>query len=373
MSNSLYVVHGGMGQGKGLISVATICDYMNRGMKVCTNMDLNLEKLPLTKKALNTPIIRIADLPDKTFLEQIGSGFPDNLPPDEYAENKKGILILDEATVWLNSREFSRKGKTDLVKYMAMLRKLGWDTFITIQDYEALDSQVRRGLGQAHIKCSAFVGLPIPVIGTLFSLFWLLVSSSLKWHRASYIQGTGLNAVLLQNKFYLGKRYYNGYNTRQLYVEDSGNLGNSTMLPLSYVKRWYHENRGFVFRSYHAFFIGFLIAFLGFRYVGSGSSSEGVFKSRVPVGQVSLIDESSNYFKNLRIGFSLFSPGGKSYYKFYRDDKRVYPESDGYKVAAVDSEHAVLRRGSKNYLVTMEYSSNYKYQPTAGDKESQRD
>lgn len=359
MSDALHVVHGNMGQGKGLICVGLIGEYMERNAKIATNMDLKLENLPI--KNSTSQIIRVADLPTKQDLVDIGEGWPDDFSDDDYDETKKGLLILDEATVWMNSREFNQKGKTDLVKYMAMLRKLGWDTFICIQDYESLDAQVRRGLGEAQVVCKKTIGFPVKYIGFILTVFWFIISGAVSWHKASFVRGHGRDATTKYSKHFLGRKYYKAYNTRQKYIIDEGNLGVATMLPLNLMRQYYDKPRGFMVKSWHTFFIGFLVAF-GISSYGDDSPLISKAEAGIQITNsqslASYSDQLKDYVDNLRLGSVIYFPNNKrlTSYEFFIDGLIVHPERQGLTVVPRDSDSVFLRKQNRVFIKHVVYS-----------------
>ena len=100
---SVYFLTGTLGAGKTLAAVYRISETLNKGLKVATNLDLNLEHL-LNEKS-KTSYTRLPDQPTILDLESIGKG------SDKVDEKTYGLLVLDELGTWLNSRNWNDKSR----------------------------------------------------------------------------------------------------------------------------------------------------------------------------------------------------------------------------------------------------------------------
>lgn len=211
-------VTGGLGDGKGLCTMAMIVDYLKRGKPVVTNMDIFPENFrnPYNK---NVRIYRIPDYPCEADFEMCGTGNPTKDP----LEN--GLAALDEMATWFNSHDWNSKEAKALNKMFVHLRKMGWDGAFQIQSIDSLNSQLRKAIIKSVAECQAVkeVYIPIlsPIIRTIIGKQWRLPKSA-HYHKVVKYQ-VNRNGTLgvLQDKFrYKGKDYWDLYDTSQIFVED---------------------------------------------------------------------------------------------------------------------------------------------------------
>ena len=60
-----------------------------------------------------------------------------------YVKARQTLLIIDEACIWFNCRDYSRKDRSDWVKFFSQHRKLGYDVILITQQDRSLDRQIR--------------------------------------------------------------------------------------------------------------------------------------------------------------------------------------------------------------------------------------
>ena len=123
---SVYAITGELGTGKSLLCVSKIRDALVAGRRVATNLDLKLEHLVSAR--VPRDVLRVPDFPSREDLDALGMGCPD------YDEKRFGLLVLDEAATFLNSRDFRQEGRADVIKWLLHSRKFRWDVFLIIQD-----------------------------------------------------------------------------------------------------------------------------------------------------------------------------------------------------------------------------------------------
>lgn len=129
--------------GKSLYAVLKIQEYLKEGRKVATNLDLHLEHLmPDDHKA---SVIRLPDCPRSEDLFAIGQAYPelDANNPDTYDENKNGVVVLDELLTFFNSRAWNEKDRANVINWIVLSGKLGWDLIFIGQSFDAIDTQIR--------------------------------------------------------------------------------------------------------------------------------------------------------------------------------------------------------------------------------------
>lgn len=243
---SCYFVYGTLGAGKGIFLARKMQEYLARGSRVATNVDLFPENLcPNTTESIS----RIPSLFRLEDLDQLGRGCP-----DEEKEHLGG-LFLDEGAIWLNARDWNAKGRRELIYKLLMIRKLGWDIYIAVQDPESTDKQALGSLGENFICCSRLDYFRIPVISPAYDFYRLVKTrgkeqtSKILPHinKASYRVGKSKNIKPTHSETYRPKEYFGTYDTNQIF-EIEQELYNERLIdmraPFSYIpgktlKEWY--------------------------------------------------------------------------------------------------------------------------------------
>jgi len=209
----VYAITGQLGSGKTLVCVGKIRDAILRGCRVATNLDLRLELLAPT--ARRGQVVRLPDYPDADHLSGLGVGNPSR------DESRNGLLVLDEAGAWLNSRNWNDKNRHKVIEWMLHARKLGWDVFLIVQDVSLIDKQVRTAFVEHLVRCRRLDRFSVPFIGA----FLTMVGGALRLpqvHIANVFYGTGPGAVCVERWIYRGRDLWKCYETRQLFDAVSG-------------------------------------------------------------------------------------------------------------------------------------------------------
>lgn len=60
-----------------------------------------------------------------------------------YGKERQTLLMIDEASILFNSRDYARKDRSDWVKFFSQHRKLGYDVILITQQDRSLDRQIR--------------------------------------------------------------------------------------------------------------------------------------------------------------------------------------------------------------------------------------
>ncbi|EPN4932215.1 zonular occludens toxin domain-containing protein [Vibrio fluvialis] len=242
-----YFVYGTLGAGKGIFLARKMKEYLARGSRVATNVDLFPDVLsPNTADSVSRipSVFRLSDL------EQLGRGC------SEDEKTNLGGLFLDEGAVWLNARTWNEKGRKELIDKLLMIRKLGWDLYIAIQDPESTDKQALGALGEHFICCTRLDHFRIPVFSALFDFYRLVKSKGREQHskilphinRASYRRGISKQGNKpYYSETYRPKDYFGMYDTNQIFEVDADFLDGRLVdmrAPFSYIpgkilRQWY--------------------------------------------------------------------------------------------------------------------------------------
>jgi hypothetical protein len=226
---SVYVITGKLGSGKTLICVGRIHDYLTRGRRVATNLDIDMRSL--ADNPLSTAFTeRLPDYPTSESLDALGSG------NDSADEEFNGLLVLDECGTWLNTRAWAGdKGRQPMLDWMLHSRKHGWDVLLIVQDLNIIDKQVRLALCEHLVVCRRLDRLPIPFLSAGFKLFGFNLKLP-KVHLAIVRYGQERESPIVERWLYRGRRFYTAYDTKQIF-----NPGYSDALYCTLPRAYYRE------------------------------------------------------------------------------------------------------------------------------------
>ena len=218
---AVYIVTGKLGSGKTLCSVGRIKEYLSRGSRVATNLDIDMCGLA-DKPWSKLTVTRLPDHPTADHLDSIGSG------NETYDEEKNGLIVLDECGTWLNTREWQDKSRQALIDWFLHSRKKGWDLMLIVQDLSLIDKQLRTALCEFVVVCRRLDRLTVPVISALAGMFGFKVKLP-RLHVATVKYGTSIDAPVSDRWMYRGNSLYSAYDTKQIFKADNG-IGIHTVL-----------------------------------------------------------------------------------------------------------------------------------------------
>lgn len=234
---AVYAVTGKLGSGKSLYSVFKIQQYLFQKRRVAANFDVSIEKL-LSANNKTANVCRLPDMPTADDIRALGrgDGMPEN--SDFYDESKFGVIVLDEAALWLNSHDYNKGGRRDLFNLFILIRKMCWDVYILIQNIDVLDTQLRKSICEHVVYLMRLDRVKLPIISQLgFILTFGLWSGHLpRMHHAVIRYGVGVNAMRVGSEQFRGTSLYGAYNTRQKFYEVSETEGTYCMLPPWYTR-----------------------------------------------------------------------------------------------------------------------------------------
>jgi len=216
-----YAFTGGLGAGKTLCAVGRARTYLISGRRVATNLDIFPEKfLPLNFKDFR--LTRFSDYPTVSDLNALGRGHyvSDGKGGISKDEKHNGALILDECNVFFNPREWADKSRVAVIAWLRHARKLGWDCFFIMQDIDAVDKQIRKGLIEHEGVCKRTDRLSIPFLGGLLRFLGLgFLSRPPRIHVCSVKYGISHNSQVVDRWFYRGVQLQDAYDTNQIFVD----------------------------------------------------------------------------------------------------------------------------------------------------------
>lgn len=198
---------GKRGEGKTLIATMVARRYLKRGRLIATNVNFNLDKMapPWSK----TSLIRLPDSPSSHDLQSLP------VANSSYDESKNGLLLLDEASGFLNSHDWRDEDTKRIRFWLAQSRKDGWDLLFLCQQEKQIDSQIRNSLFELHATARNLSKIGIPVISFLMMYFFEVKLTLPSMHVFTQRYGFGKNAPVAVSETVSDKGLYECYDTKQ--------------------------------------------------------------------------------------------------------------------------------------------------------------
>lgn len=219
---SVYFTNGGLGAGKGIYAAFIASMYYNnpdKNIRLATNYPLDTFRLGKNSDKDITVLpcnVRVSDL------DFLGDG-----SPSSYKDNF-GALILDECSEFLNSRDFKRTDRLKMLHWFKHARKHHWDVYFIVQNYDALDSQVREDLKEYMVFLRDLSKIRIPFYSSYKEMFGNKQPRKNK-RRHSLIPHIVQARIFHKNQslsekpenFYtiMAKEYYDFYDTDFMFVD----------------------------------------------------------------------------------------------------------------------------------------------------------
>lgn len=218
---AVYFINGELGQGKTLAAVRQIEQYLIKGKRVATNLDLFPENF-LSVRNKNVDIVRLPDKPRVEDLELLGTG--DYKPVEEYNESQFGALVLDELATWMNTRSWTDKSRAGVIDWFLHARKMHWDVYLIVQSNDSVDKQLISALCQYNISMTNICDLPIPIIGKLIR-FGVKTLRIPNLRIGTIRRKTEKSGPALDRWWFNGSELYSGYMTGQCFTDGMEILG----------------------------------------------------------------------------------------------------------------------------------------------------
>ena len=212
----IYLMTGNPGAGKSTVAVQhAIYRYAAKGLPVVANFPIDFAPIcqdyrrPLSRASCRV----IPDRPSADDLEAIGYGGE--------REDAAGLLIIDEAGTWLNSRTWQEGERSRILDWLTQSRKRYWDIILVAQAAGMLDKQCRDAVCEmvATIRRSdrkRVLGAKLP-----------------RLHIAVVHYGLEANAPVLERWFYTGKEAQKCFMSYRLFGADAGHY---SVLPATLTK-----------------------------------------------------------------------------------------------------------------------------------------
>jgi hypothetical protein len=185
--------------------------------------------------------------------------------PDPRNDRMNGLLVLDEASTFLNARSWDtdRKGRLKVIGWLAQSRKFGWDLLVIAQHANMVDSQIRESLFEHFGVCVNLQGMIIPFM----TKFTGGIVRFPKVYRVTIRLGFHPRAPLVEHDFYRGTDLFGCYDTLQVINPAVGVPSGSGYCYLSafdlrgkFMSRWQRMKKVVISASVCAFMCGVLFS-----------------------------------------------------------------------------------------------------------------
>jgi len=283
---AFYIVTGKLRSGKSLVCVSKIQQALIDGLRVATNLDINVEHL-LPPHVRKVDLIRLPDLPAVEDLQAIGKG------SDSYAdESKFGLLVIDEGSGNFNARQWADKSRQAMIDWLKHSGKLRWHVYIIVQDVSMLDKQIRDSFGEHLVICKRMDRMPVPVVGGFLSKLFSTSLRMPKIHLGVVRYGLEKNALVVDRWVYRGTGLYAAFDTEQIFDSSTSPALFSYLPP--YVVKGQFMNK---FQIAKAIASAYVVGAFVFGAVMSWSASWWLYKG----SQNKLLTEGSQTLKQFDI------------------------------------------------------------------------
>lgn len=374
MSKGIFI-EGVKRSGKTKYAIDLINDYLKRGRKVATNLDLYLDKMDVK----NPHVIRLPDHMSSTHLKELGMGYPGLEESDKnYDESKNGLVVIDELLTFLNSRSFKDKDRLQIVSWFVQMGKYGWDLVLIGQDFESVDKQLRdTTIDQLiNVKSGANYfgfGFLNSLVQRLFTLMKVP-----KFSVARFYDGKAKTRKAQGYQFYIKSWCHDWYNTAQKFLPDvmttnSGRLvqmeSSYCLVPTEQLKKWYlvkekseerkneslelKKNKQPFLKIWHKAVLLFLVPYFVYLLYPTSNSQPQVLANNVSnKSNVNLDVSLPNLLDGVYITCSVISTRNNSTYCFEKNGKPFYPDSLNAIVSVVSSCTAKITYKGIDYDIT---------------------
>jgi hypothetical protein len=217
--------------GKSKHAVYVMRDYLRRGCRVASNMDLNLAAMFGNQS--RATYVRVPDFPTVLDLQAIGKGIDDG-----YDEDRFGALVMDELGVWFNARDFTDKNRVESLRWLVHSGKLCWDVYYLLHDPDQGDKQLRVSFFEFTVRHTGMRKVKIPFVGWILNaLFGGRVGYFPPFTMYSTRLGTNPQGLRTDGGTLFSNELHACYNTQQTFTPDYPHGAHSVLSP------WHVEGR----------------------------------------------------------------------------------------------------------------------------------
>ena len=360
LTKGMYAVEGKMGSGKSIWMVKRALQYLEQGRRVACNFDLNLEHL--APGSTECEVFRLPDIPTSKDFRNLGKGYD-----GEFQDDKQGAIFIDEAAIFMNTRDFANKDRHSLIKLFVLMRKLRWDVYIAIQNSKSLDNQIKDLVIEYYVNIIYMGKIKMPIMSKLSNLLTLgMYTFTLPdAHRATTRLGWGINALKIETEYFQRTDHLSkSYNTEQEFIPGENEKGIFQYIPpgkLGQKKQSNLQRIGIAFyeKTYNFFILGALLGYLFTnQYQQWTAPKEETKKQTTQAEKKKKEKEKEEKQVSYIITGSMFVNPSNCDYTFSDREKTVDLVSKGYSIRCIKPCQALVTKGSFKQVVYCSYPND---------------
>lgn len=142
------------GAGKSLLATYQGIDALLCGKNVIANFPFDMNYFRRKKKIGKFTYLKSTEITPKYLIEYSKKN---HVRTGSKAKKTQTLVIIDEAEMIFNSRDWNRENRMDWIFFLANHRHLNFDFILISQSDRMLDRQIR-ALLQTEVKCRAITG-----------------------------------------------------------------------------------------------------------------------------------------------------------------------------------------------------------------------
>lgn len=234
------LLYGQPGTGKSTLATGMALDYLRAGRRVVANFPIDAAPASMRPGGplANAVVEVLPSRPSFQHIKALGVGWC----KDEWKgrEEFAGLLLIDEAGPWLDSRKWQDSDRPKIIDWLLHSRKRGWDIVLIAQSPALVDKQVREAVVEGYARCRRTDRMRLPVLNIKLPRMHIAVSR----------YGMGSNDPVLRRWFYRGGLEHKCFQSYALFdVEDEEEKGWYSTLPARITKWKGKTSWGSIFKD----------------------------------------------------------------------------------------------------------------------------